>query len=86
MPRVQDPYDDYEDEIEPEEDAEDGEVYFNVSVSKGDGKETLDFECATDGEVVEVRHVSYEYLDENEEVLGTSYTGRARAHHAELVP
>jgi len=31
-----------------------------VSVSRTSGEESLDFECATDGETVEVRHVTYE--------------------------
>jgi hypothetical protein len=31
-----------------------------VSVSRTNGEESLNFECATDGKAVEVRHVTYD--------------------------
>ena len=63
---TQDPYDD-EDTLPhmPGEDEEEGDrdedltIQFDVTVSRADGQESLEFACATDGATVEVRNVRY---------------------------
>ena len=71
-PLSQDPYDEddgllpVEGELEEDEE-EDITIHFLVSVSKGDGREALEFSCATDGETVEVRNVRYESLGSDDE-------------------
>lgn len=55
-----------EGELEEDEE-EDITIHFLVSVSKGDGREALEFSCATDGETVEVRNVRYESLGSDDE-------------------
>lgn len=56
---------------EVSEDEGESAVFFNVSVVKGDN--ALVFECESDGEFVEIRHVSYEPKDGVESEA--AYTG-----------
>lgn len=83
----EEPYDDDmldEDEFEEEplddeldlDEEEDGiAINFNVVVSKKDGLSHLDFDCVTDGEIIEIRHVGYEAFDEDNPIIGTAYSG-----------
>ena len=50
-------------------------ISFNVVVSKTDGSAYLDFDCLTDGEIIEIRHVGFEAFDEENPVIGTTYSG-----------
>jgi len=49
-------------------------ISFNVVVGKADGSAYLDFDCLTDGEIIEIRHVGFDAFEENSAV-GTTYTG-----------
>ena len=74
----EDDFDEEEDGLDEELELEEDEsiaIDFNVVVSKTDGSAHLDFDCVTDGEIIEIRHVSYEQYDENNPILGTAYSG-----------
>eukprot|EP00227_Mantoniella_beaufortii_P021045 CAMPEP_0197575236 /NCGR_PEP_ID=MMETSP1326-20131121/695_1 /TAXON_ID=1155430 /ORGANISM="Genus nov. species nov., Strain RCC2288" /LENGTH=305 /DNA_ID=CAMNT_0043137969 /DNA_START=43 /DNA_END=960 /DNA_ORIENTATION=- len=72
-----------EDDMYPEqngeEDEDEGEdevtVLFDVSVTQGDGKVSLEFNCATDGDTVEVRHLNYIEEDGDDDGFSTTYDG-----------
>jgi complement component 1 Q subcomponent-binding protein len=75
-----DDFDDEEDELEDDDlDLDDDDegiaIDFNVIVSKVDGSAHLDFDCVTDGEIIEIRHISFESYDEENPILGTNYSG-----------
>ena len=64
-----------DDELDLDEDEEGIAINFNVVVSKKDGLSHLDFDCVTDGEIIEIRHVGYEAFDEDNPIIGTAYSG-----------
>jgi complement component 1 Q subcomponent-binding protein len=65
-----------EDDLDGLDDDEDAiAISFNVVVSKADGSAYLDFDCLTDGEIIEIRHVGFEAFDEENPMIGTTYTG-----------
>lgn len=88
-PYDDDDYDNFDDDFEGDsEDAtEDDDVIddddfsdeiaidFNVIVNKADGNSHLEFDCVTDGEIIEIKNISFESYDENNPMLGTPYTG-----------
>lgn len=64
-----------DDELDLDEEEEGIAINFNVVVSKKDGLSHLDFDCVTDGEIIEIRHVGYEAFDEDNPIIGTAYSG-----------
>lgn len=86
-----DDYDDFEEDFEDDsEDASEEDdddvvdeedftdeiaIDFNVVVNSVDGNSQLEFDCVTDGEIIEIKNVSFESYDENSPMLGTPYTG-----------